>query len=74
MTNFDIVAKCTYTLNVDEKCDMYNFGVVLMELLMRRKPIDLEFGEVVNIMEWVREKIRYGYNAFTWLMRSIGGE
>jgi hypothetical protein len=58
VTNVDIVVEYAYTLNVDEKSNIYNFGVVLMELLTGRNPIGLEFGEVVNIIEWVREKIR----------------
>ncbi|KAF6141051.1 hypothetical protein GIB67_006496 [Kingdonia uniflora] len=47
-----------YTLKVDEKIDIYSYGVVLMELLTGKKPLDPEFGEAVDIVEWVREKIR----------------
>ena len=46
-----------YTLKVDEKIDIYSFGVVLLELLTGRRPIDVEFGEAANIVEWVRSKI-----------------
>lgn len=53
-----IAPEYAYTLNVDEKSDIYSFGVVLMELLTGRKPVDPEFGEAVTIVEWVREKIR----------------
>lgn len=53
-----IAPEYAYTLNVDEKSDIYSFGVVLMELLTGRKPVDPEFGEAVNIVEWVRDKIR----------------
>lgn len=47
-----------YTLKVDEKSDIYSFGVVLMELLTGKKPLDPEFGESVDIVEWIRGKMR----------------
>ncbi|PWA63261.1 leucine-rich repeat transmembrane protein kinase family protein [Artemisia annua] len=47
-----------YTLKVDEKSDIYSYGVVLMELITGKKPIEPEFGDSVDIVEWVRRKIR----------------
>ncbi|XP_009769366.1 MDIS1-interacting receptor like kinase 1 [Nicotiana sylvestris] len=47
-----------YTLKVDEKIDIYSYGVVLMELLTGKRPLDPEFGESVDIVEWFRMKIR----------------
>ncbi|XP_073049886.1 uncharacterized protein [Primulina eburnea] len=47
-----------YTLKVDEKSDIYSYGVVLMELLTGRRPLEPEFGESVDIVEWIRKKIR----------------
>lgn len=47
-----------YTLKVDEKIDIYSFGVVLLELLTGKRPLDPEFGESVDIVEWIRLKIR----------------
>ncbi|KAA8543423.1 hypothetical protein F0562_021082 [Nyssa sinensis] len=47
-----------YTLKVDEKSDIYSYGVVLMELLNGKRPLDPEFGEAFDIVEWVRQKIR----------------
>ncbi|KAK9069015.1 hypothetical protein SSX86_013131 [Deinandra increscens subsp. villosa] len=46
-----------YTLKVDEKSDVYSYGVVLMELITGKRPIEPEFGDAVNIVEWVRRKI-----------------
>ncbi|KAL4367082.1 hypothetical protein GQ457_05G007520 [Hibiscus cannabinus] len=46
-----------YTLKVDEKIDIYSFGVVLLELLTGKRPLDPEFGESVNIAEWIRRKV-----------------
>lgn len=52
------VAEYGYTLKVDEKIDIYSFGVVLLELLTGKKPLDPEFGESVDIVEWIRRKVR----------------
>ncbi|XP_039000789.1 MDIS1-interacting receptor like kinase 1-like [Hibiscus syriacus] len=46
-----------YTLKVDEKIDIYSFGVVLLELLTGKRPLDSEFGESVNIVDWIRRKV-----------------
>ncbi|KAL8092940.1 uncharacterized protein LOC141689567 [Apium graveolens] len=45
-----------YTLKVDEKSDIYSYGVVLMELLTGKRPLDQAFGESVDIVEWIRRK------------------
>ncbi|PON44376.1 Serine/threonine protein kinase [Parasponia andersonii] len=47
-----------YTLKIDEKVDIYSYGVVLLELLTGKQPLDSEFGESVDIAEWIRRKIR----------------
>ncbi|KAL2456195.1 Leucine-rich repeat receptor-like protein kinase PXL2 [Forsythia ovata] len=47
-----------YMLKVDEKIDIYSYGVVLMELLTGRRPLDPEFGESVDIVEWMCRKMR----------------
>ncbi|KAL5702476.1 hypothetical protein ACHQM5_027690 [Ranunculus cassubicifolius] len=53
-----IAPEYAYTLKVDEKSDIYSFGVVLMELLTGKRPLEPEFGESVDIVEWFRVKIR----------------
>ncbi|KAL6982562.1 hypothetical protein U1Q18_041012 [Sarracenia purpurea var. burkii] len=47
-----------YTMKVDEKSDIYSYGVVLMELLTGKHPLESEFGECVDIVGWIRRKIR----------------
>jgi serine/threonine protein kinase len=55
---FMILTEYGYTLKVDEKIDIYSFGVVLLELLTGKYPLDPEFGESVDIVEWIRRKVR----------------
>lgn len=52
------MAEYGYTLKVDEKIDIYSYGVVLLELLTGKKALDSEFGEGVDIVEWIRRKMR----------------
>ena len=38
----------TYTLRVDEKSDVYSYGLVLLELVTGHRPVE-GFGEGVDI-------------------------
>ncbi|XP_052189827.1 receptor protein kinase CLAVATA1-like [Diospyros lotus] len=51
-----IAPEYAHTLKVDEKSDMYSFGVVLLELITGRKPVAREFEEGVNIVGWVKKR------------------
>ncbi|KAJ7550757.1 hypothetical protein O6H91_07G116800 [Diphasiastrum complanatum] len=53
-----IAPEYAYTMKVSEKSDIYSFGVVLLELLTRRQPVEPEFGDAINIVEWVQAKIQ----------------
>ncbi|KAK4760922.1 hypothetical protein SAY87_005815 [Trapa incisa] len=48
-----IAPEYAYTLKVDEKSDVYSYGVVLLELVTGRKPVG-DFGDGVDIVQWVR--------------------
>ncbi|GMY37425.1 receptor-like protein kinase HSL1 [Fagus crenata] len=47
-----IAPEYAYTLRVNEKSDIYSFGVVLLELVSGRLPVDPEFGEK-DLVKWV---------------------
>ncbi|PSR93325.1 Leucine-rich repeat receptor-like protein kinase [Actinidia chinensis var. chinensis] len=53
-----IAPEYAYTLQVDEKSDIYSFGVVLMEILTGKRSVESEFGEGNSIVDWVRSKIK----------------
>ncbi|KAE8724762.1 Receptor-like protein kinase HAIKU2 [Hibiscus syriacus] len=47
-----------YTSNINEKSDVYSFGVVLMELVTGKRPVELEFKENKDIVNWIYTKLR----------------
>ncbi|QHN81004.1 hypothetical protein S83_068947 [Arachis hypogaea] len=47
-----IAPEYAYTLRVNEKSDIYSFGVVILELVSGRRPVDPEFGEK-DLVSWV---------------------
>ncbi|KAF7824843.1 leucine-rich repeat receptor-like protein kinase TDR [Senna tora] len=53
-----IAPEYAYTLQVDEKSDIYSFGVVLMELLTGKRSVDAEFGDGNSVVDWIRSKIK----------------
>lgn len=46
-----------YTLKITEKSDVYSFGVVLLELVTGRRPVEDDFGEGRNIVNWVSTQL-----------------
>lgn len=50
-------AEYAYTCKINEKSDVYSFGVVLMELVTGKRPIEPEFGESKDIVNWVHSKM-----------------
>ncbi|KAJ4837875.1 Receptor-like protein kinase 7 [Turnera subulata] len=47
-----------YTYKVNEKSDVYSFGVVLMELISGKRPIEPEYGDNRDIVDWVSSKLK----------------
>lgn len=52
MLDLKPMAEYAYTLRVDEKSDIYSFGVVILELVTGKRPVDPEFGEK-DLVTWV---------------------
>ncbi|GAB2294110.1 hypothetical protein Dimus_028329 [Dionaea muscipula] len=53
-----IAPEYAYTLQVDEKSDIYSFGVVLLEIVSGKRSVEAEFGDGNSIVDWVRAKIK----------------
>ncbi|KAL0307796.1 UNVERIFIED_CONTAM: Receptor-like protein kinase HSL1 [Sesamum calycinum] len=47
-----IAPEYAYTLRVNEKSDIYSFGVVILELVTGKLPVEPEFGEK-DLVKWV---------------------
>lgn len=43
-----------YTTTKGKESDVYSYGVVLLELISRKKALDSSFMEGVDIVNWVR--------------------
>ncbi|CAA2982498.1 receptor kinase HSL1 [Olea europaea subsp. europaea] len=47
-----------YSSKATTKCDVYSYGVVLMELITGKKPVEAEYGENKNIINWISSKVK----------------
>ncbi|WOK93557.1 hypothetical protein Cni_G02257 [Canna indica] len=69
-----IAPEYAYTLQVDEKSDIYSYGVVLMEMVSGRRSVEAEYGEGNSIVEWVKGKMARADGGGAWevLDQSVG--
>ncbi|KAL0732572.1 hypothetical protein Bca4012_008781 [Brassica carinata] len=61
-----------YSSKVNEKCDVYSFGVVLMELVTGKKPIEAEFGESKDIVNWVSNNLKSKESVMEIVDKKVG--
>ncbi|KAK8583539.1 hypothetical protein V6N12_067806 [Hibiscus sabdariffa] len=52
-----IAPENAYSTRLTEKCDVYSYGVVLLEMLCRRLPVDPSFQDGLDIVSWTRQKL-----------------
>ncbi|KDP33377.1 hypothetical protein JCGZ_12926 [Jatropha curcas] len=45
-----------YMMKITEKSDVYSYGVVVLEVLTGKQPIDPTIPEGLHVVDWVREK------------------
>lgn len=45
---------------VSSKCDVYSYGILLLETFTRKKPTDEMFTGEMNLKNWVKESLPHG--------------
>lgn len=45
-----------YMMKITEKSDVYSYGVVVLEVLTGKQPIDPTIPEGLHVVDWVRQK------------------
>ncbi|KAL2556288.1 Leucine-rich repeat receptor-like protein kinase PEPR2 [Forsythia ovata] len=59
-----IAPENAYSTRLSEKCDVYSYGVILLELLCRKLPVDSSFEEGLDIASWVRKNLQSNSSDF----------
>lgn len=67
------VTEYAYSSKATTKCDVYSFGVILMELITGKKPVEPEFGDSKNIIYWVSNKVDTQEGAMEVLDKRLSG-
>lgn len=45
-------------LKITEKSDVFSYGVVLLEIITGKKPVDESFSEGQHVIQWVRDHLK----------------
>ncbi len=54
-----------------EKCDVYSYGVILLELLCRKLPVDPCYEEGLDIVYWTRKNLQENDECIRFLDEEI---
>ncbi|KAH0976735.1 hypothetical protein GBA52_026454 [Prunus armeniaca] len=57
-----------YSLRITEKSDVYSYGVVLLEVLTGKEPMDNKIPEGAHIVTWVNKELRERKREFTSIL------
>ena len=52
-----VIAEVGYGTLVSPKLDVYSYGVLLLELITGKQPVDASHGETWHIVEWVKASV-----------------
>lgn len=52
------IAEYASMLKITEKSDIYSYGVVMLEIITGKKPIDPSFADGQHIVQWVRDHLK----------------
>ncbi|XVF33781.1 hypothetical protein REPUB_Repub18cG0000500 [Reevesia pubescens] len=53
---FNLLFEYGYMMKITEKSDVYSYGVVVLEVLIGKQPIDPTIPDGLHIIDWVRQK------------------
>lgn len=66
-----IAPECAYTLKVNDKCDVFSFGIVLLELISGRKPVELGLdGQIESLVMWINKKMIHSAEEMMYVVDS----
>lgn len=68
---FIYISENAYLTRLTEKCDVYSYGVILLELLCRRLPVDLCFEEGLDIVSWTKKNLQENDDCICFLDEEI---
>lgn len=60
-----------YSIRLTEKVDVYSYGVILLEIVCRKFPVDPSFEEGLDIVSWTRKKLQENDECVCFLDREI---
>ncbi|KAH6813580.1 hypothetical protein C2S51_022598 [Perilla frutescens var. frutescens] len=66
-----IAPENAYSTKLTDKCDVYSYGVTMLELLCRKLPVDPSFDEGLDIVSWVRMIVHGDDNHFSCLDEEV---